>query len=193
MDFKALHDRFRPRVRRYLARLVGEREAEDLTQAVMLKVHQGLARFRGDASVATWIYRIATNAALDALRRKTSPPLAEIELESDEADLPAGAQTASAETTAVREEMNACIDEFIERLPENYRTVMALSELEGFKNEEIAVILGISLDAVKIRLHRARERLRRDFEAGCSFYRGEDNELACDRKPAAVVKFRPRN
>ena len=73
--------------------------------------------------------------------------------------------------------MNACIREFIERLPPNYKMVMVLSELEGFKNDEIAEILGLSLDTVKIRLHRAREKLRKELEAGCSFYRDECDEL----------------
>lgn len=192
VDFKSLHDHFRPRVLRYLTRLVGESGAEDLTQSVMLKVNQSLPKFRGDSSVSTWIYRIATNTALDKLRRKTIQPLSETELESDGDDVPPSAQAASVETTAIREEMNACIRGFIEHLPDNYKTVMVLSELEGFKNEEIAAILELSLDTVKIRLHRAREKLRKDLEAGCSFYRGEDDELACDRRPAAVVKFRPR-
>jgi RNA polymerase sigma-70 factor (ECF subfamily) len=95
------------------------------------------------------------------------------------------AQIPSVETTVIREEMNACVREFIERLPENYKTVMVLGELEGFRNVEIAEILGISLDTVKIRLHRARERLRKELEAGCSFHRDERTEFACDRKPCA--------
>jgi RNA polymerase sigma-70 factor (ECF subfamily) len=56
--------------------------------------------------------------------------------------------------------------------------------MEGFKNAEIAAILGLSLETVKIRLHRARARLRRDLQEGCSFYRDERTGLACDRKPA---------
>lgn len=192
-DFKSLHDQFRPRVFRYLTRLVGECEAEDLTQSVMLKVSEGLRGFRGDSSVSTWIYRIATNAALDKLRGKTIQTLSDTELESDAEDVPPDAQTPSAEKTAIREEMNACIREFIERLPENYKTVMVLSELEGFKNDEIAAILGLSLDTVKIRLHRAREKLRKDLGVGCSFHRDEDGELGCDRKPAAAVTFRQRS
>ena len=192
VDFKSLHDQFRPRVLRYLARLVGESEAEDLTQSVMLKVNRALPEFRGDSSLSTWIYRIATNTALDKVRRRTDQPLSETELESDGDDVPPGAQAASVETTAIRAEMNACIREFIERLPENYKTVMVLSELGGFKNGEIAAILDVSLDTVKIRLHRAREALRKELQAGCSFYRREDYELACERKPAAVMKFRPR-
>ena len=95
------------------------------------------------------------------------------------------------EATAIREEMNACIREFIERLPGAYRTVMVLAELEGFTNAEIAGILGVSLDTVKIRLHRAREKLRSELETGCSFDRGERNELACERKPLVFSPGRP--
>lgn len=176
-----------------MTRLVGEGEAEDVTQSVMLKVSEGLPDFRGDSSLSTWIYRIATNAALDKLRRKPIASPEEAELESDETDVPQAAQTPSAETTAIREEMNACIREFIERLPENYKAVMVLSELEGFKNDEIAVILGLSLDTVKIRLHRAREKLRKDLGLGCSFHRDQGGDLACDRKPTATVTFRKRS
>lgn len=189
-EFQSVHDRFRPRVLRYLARFVGEVEAEDLTQTVMLKVSEALPGFRGDSSVSTWIYRIATNAALDRLRRKTVGPPADPQPESDESDVPPVAQAPSAEATAIRDEMNACIREFIERLPENYKTVMVLSELEGFRNDEIAGILGISLDTVKIRLHRAREKLRQDLGIGCSFHRDEDGDLACDRNPSAPITFR---
>jgi RNA polymerase sigma-70 factor, ECF subfamily len=192
VDFKSLHEHFRPRVLRYLTRLVGENEAEDLTQSVMLKVNRALPGFRGDSSVSTWVYRIATNTALDKLRRKTIQTLSESELESHGEDAPPDAQAASAETMAIRQEMNACIRDFIERLPGNYKSAMVLSDLEGFKNEEIAAILELSLDTVKIRLHRAREKLRRDLEAGCSFYRGDDNQLACDPKPVAPITFRPR-
>lgn len=88
----------------------------------------------------------------------------------------------TAEREAIRKEMNECIREFVDKLDENYRTVIILSELKDLKNQDIADILGISLDAVKIRLHRARAKLKSLFEAGCEFYQDEDNELACDRK-----------
>lgn len=192
VDFKSLHDQFRPRVLRYVTRLVGEAEAEEVTQSVMLKVNEGLARFRGDSSVSTWIYRIATNVALDKLRQKAIQQFTDAGYEFDEDDLPPASQTPPVETTAIREEMSACISEFVARLPENYKTVMALSELEGFTNGEIAAILGLTRDTVKIRLHRAREKLRKDLEAGCNFYRDERAEFACDRKPAAPITFSRR-
>lgn len=192
VDFKSIHDQFRPRVLRYITRLVGEAEAEDLTQSVMLKVQEGLSGFRGDSSISTWIYRIATNVALDKLRQKGIQALTDTGYEFDEDDLPPAAESPSVETTAIREEMSACISEFVARLPENYKAVMVLSELEGFTNGEIAAILGVTLDTVKIRLHRAREKLRKDLEAGCNFYRDERSEFACDRKPAAPITFSPR-
>ena len=188
-DFEQVHDEFRPRVLRYLTRLVGEREAEDLAQAVMLKVSEALPRFRGEASWSTWIYRMATNTALDHLRRKTIPLLAATRVDPDGADLPEHELVASAESAAIRAEMSDCIRQVVEGLPENYRTVVVLSEFEGFTNGEIAAILGLSVDVVKIRLHRAREKLRRALEAGCSFHR-DGAGLACDRKPDAAIEFR---
>ena len=187
LDFNTLHDQFRPRVLRYVTRLVGEAEAEDVTQSVMLKVNEGLSGFRGDSSVSTWIYRIATNVAVDRLRQKATQQLTDAEHEFDEDDLPPAVQSPSAETTAIREEMSACIGEFVARLPENYKTVMILSELEGLTNGEIAAVLGLTLDTVKIRLHRAREKLRKDLEAGCNLYRDERAEFACDRKPVVPI------
>jgi RNA polymerase sigma-70 factor (ECF subfamily) len=171
---------------------VGESEAEDLTQSVMLKISEGLPDFRGDSNVSTWIYRIATNTALDKLRGRMRPISSSAELDADEPDVPPAARSESVETAAIREEMNACIREFIERLPESHKTVMVLSELEGFKNAEIAAILGVNLGIVKIRLHRAREQLRKELETGCHFYRDQCEELACDRKPTAAITFRPR-
>jgi RNA polymerase sigma-70 factor (ECF subfamily) len=78
--------------------------------------------------------------------------------------------------------MNSCIREYIEQLPEDYRAVLVFSEVEGLKNLEIAEILGVSLYTVKIRLHRARARLKERLGSHCNFYLDERSELACDRK-----------
>jgi len=184
-EFQRIHDSFRPRVLRYLTRLVGERDAEDLAQTVMLRVSGGLPQFRHDSSLSTWIYRIATNAAMDKLRSPVREQVPEDDPDPDEGDVPLGARTPSVEAIAIRTEMSACIREFIDHLPERYKMVMVLSEMEGFKNAEIAAILGVSLDTVKIRLHRAREKLRDDLQEGCSFDRDESTGLVCDRKSSA--------
>ena len=191
-DFDAIHAQFRPKVLRYLTGLVGSDEAEDISQNVFLKIHAGLKDFRGEASLSTWIYRIATNTALDRLRNRSFSQTAQVasyaEAPSDASHEsavtdPAGnALEPSAESSFIRSEMNECIKTYVDALPESYRTVLALSDLEGLKNQEIAEILGLSVEAVKIRLHRARRELKKRFEAGCDFYRTEANDLACDRK-----------
>jgi RNA polymerase sigma-70 factor, ECF subfamily len=185
LDFQAVHDRYRPRVLRYLTRLVGAGEAEDLTQSVMLKVSSSLAGFRGESNLSTWIYRIASNTAVDLLRRKATQLPIDPDIEVEDAGDAAALRSPSLEESAAREEMNACVREFIAKLPTNYRTVMVLSELEGFSNEEIANVLGLTVGTVKIRLHRARDKLRSELSDGCSFDHGHDGELGCDRKPVA--------
>jgi RNA polymerase sigma-70 factor (ECF subfamily) len=186
-DFQTIYVSFSKKIRRYLARLVGEADFEDVTQEVFLKVNASLAEFRSDSSLSTWIYRIATNAAIDH-NRKSSTRLkeqtAEEQLPDDsltEANM-AVDPTPPQDRQLIRKEMSDCIRGIVDGLPENYRTVLILSDLEELKNNEIAEVLDISLETVKIRLHRARMRLKKELEDHCSFYKDERNELACDRK-----------
>lgn len=199
LEFQKIYDIFRPKILRYLTRLVGEYEAEDLTQEVFVKVSQALKTFRGESQLSTWIYRIATNAALDRLRSPSFQRMAQKRLSNDstasdrvqaeDKDVWTGEKTPLVEQQVIRKEMNKCIRNFIEKLPEDYRTVIMLSELEDLQNREIAEVLGASLDTIKIRLHRARAKLKEELETNCSFYRDERNELACDLK-SALKEFR---
>jgi RNA polymerase sigma-70 factor (ECF subfamily) len=198
LGFQKIHDIYRPKIVRYLTRLLGRRDVEDVTQEVFVKVNEALKTFRGESQLSTWIYRIATNAALDMLRspsfRQTGQKslseesIAEGEAESMDKDAWTGEKKPSIETSLIRKEMNKCIRGMVEKLPENYRTVVVLSELEGFKDDEIAEILGVSIQAAKIRLHRARARLKKELEIQCEFYRDERNEFACDRKEFTELK-----
>lgn len=187
-DFEQLHRALRPRIHRYLASLVGEDEAEDLTQDVFVKVKDSLGGFRGESSIATWIYRIAKNVAIDRLRSVASSLHLATEL-SDK--IAAEQRPPGVEQQLIRREMNDCIQQFVANLPADYRSVMILSELKGLSNRRIAEVLGLSLATVKIRLHRARARLQADLTAGCSFYRDDRNELACEPK-FEPVSFSPR-
>jgi len=197
-DFREVHDALRPRVLRYLARMAGEAEAEDLAQEVFAKVSRSLGNFRGDADISTWVYRIATNTALDRLRRRGRPADPVDPSAADYAVADGGDRNVwtdeirqTLEGRVIRDEMNACIREVVNGLPATYRTVIILGDLEGFQDREIAEILGLSLRNAKIRLHRARVQLRKALEKACVFYRSDDNELACDRKgPFPVIRDR---
>ncbi len=195
LDFHSIYKTFHPKIVRYLAHMAGWREAEDLTQEVFLKVNQSLETFRGESQLSTWIYRIATNTALDKLRSPSflqtgqkslsGEAIADDEIEIIDKDAWTGEKTPSVETSLIRKEMNECIRNLVEKLPENYRAVVALSELEGFRDDEIAEILGVSIHTAKIRLHRARAQLKKALEAHCNFYHDERNEFACDLKKSS--------
>jgi RNA polymerase sigma-70 factor (ECF subfamily) len=192
-EFKQIYKTFRPRIARYLMRLGCQQDrVEDLVQDTFVKVSRGLKHFRGQSKLSIWIYRIATNTAFDWLRSPSSqreaqePPFGCSVTHDEQNDQRSSTmgEVPSVETVLIREEMNDCILEFVNNLPENYRTVLLLSEREGFKNREIAEILRVTLDTVKIRLHRGRRKLKQSLEGGCDFYRDEHDELACDRKRA---------
>lgn len=196
-EFQDIHDEFRPRILRYLTRMLGAADAEDVCQVVFVKVHRALPGFRGESSLATWIYRIATNSVVDHAR-SASFRQASANVESSDDDIlsgdPGAGRTETThlpDTLLIRKDMNDCIRGIVDSLPERYRTALVLSDLEGLTNAEIAEVLGLSLDAVKIRLHRGRTRLRKEMEKNCVFYRDGRNELACDRKPT-TLKFRSK-
>ncbi len=163
--------------------MVGEFEAEDLTQDVFCKVNNALPKFRGDSSVSTWIFKIATNLALDKLRsRKTDLTLKNA--------IKLGAVNNNryleyinpVDRDFVKQEMNDCIHEYVSNLPLNYRTVIILSDFEGWKNQEIADLLNISLANTKIRLHRGRALLKKAFQENCHLFKNEKDEYECDFK-----------
>ena len=175
-DFQKIHAEFRPRIQRYLTRLVGEFEAEDLTQEVFVRVSRALPTFRGESQLQTWIYRIATNAAVDRMRqpsykRTVSAALpADPEVEENEVedrDVWTGEPAPTLEQQVYLKQGLDCFCDFLEQLPENYRLVTALNQLGDFTAREISDLLGLSLDVVKIRLHRGKVRLLQELKAHC--------------------------
>ncbi len=182
-DFDSIYTEFQPKILRYLSKLTDASEAPDLTQVVFLKVSRALKDFRGECSLSTWIYRIATNVAFDHHHASRALKQSEqwVDEESSMDDFPDQASPGTEKEYIVRE-MNSCIRGVIDRLHENYRTVLILSEFEGLTNPEIAEVLNLSIDTVKIRLHRARASFRKSMESQCTFYHDERNEIMCDRK-----------
>ena len=191
MEFEKIYADFQPKILNYLSRLIGPGEAEDVAQEVFAKVSRGLAGFKGQSKLSTWVYRIATNAATDKLRSLASRHTAgQASLEDnsgvENTTSPITKNDTPTDQKVIRKEMSACAHEYVDRLPPDYRTVLILKEIEGFKNREIADILQLTLENVKIRLHRARARLKQELDDGCDFYHTADGALACDRKPIMI-------
>jgi RNA polymerase sigma-70 factor (ECF subfamily) len=180
VDFEEIHKTYEPKIHAYLVRLVGEDQVDDLTQEVFMRISRALADFRGESSLSTWIYKIATNAALDLMRRQAFKPGEPLSLEDDlEAETGAnledrnpwtGEKPLLPEKQVIRQFMDDCISGYIQQLPENYRTVLVLSEYERLSNKEIAAVLDLSVDTVKIRLHRARAKLKEYLLDNCEYY-----------------------
>ena len=197
VDFETVFDAYHPKILRYLTRIVGPDDAEDVAQEVFDKVNRGLQGFQGKSGLSTWIYRIATNSAIDRSRsvsfkyEKECKPF-EDETMQDSSSVPESPTTPAADQLVIRKEMSDCVNEFIDALPPDYKTVLVLSELEGLANKKIAEILGISQDNVKIRLHRARARLKKALKSGCDFYYNDVNALACDRKQIQILPKPPK-
>jgi RNA polymerase sigma-70 factor (ECF subfamily) len=139
-------------------RLTGnEEDARDVVQEAYLRAWKGLAKFRGDAAFSTWLYRITANTAsthVHRRRRQRAEPFAD---DFEPADTRAEEQIAqSAESAEALDRISAALDE----LPPKLRTVVILKDVYDLPHEAIADELGISVAAAKVRLHRARRKLR---------------------------------
>jgi len=167
-------------LRRYLGRLVGDpATADDLLQETLLKIARARPGFEGRSTVKTWAFTIATRVATDHFRRpQNRARMVEIDEAEAACDLDAGA-----DQRLVIDEMSSCVREVIESLPEDYRTALVLHDLEGQTAAQLAEITGCSVPTAKIRIHRARHRLKKALSQECSFYRDGENVFRCDRKP----------
>lgn len=157
--------------------------AEDLTQEAMLLAHQGIPGLKDPARLIPWSYRIATNVCRDYLRKEKRT----VNNCQDNGDAisPEDLRDENApQLDKMMEcaEMGECVRRYFERLPDSYRAVIILHDLEGMTNPEIADLLGISLDAAKVRLHRARAKLREMLVDACEFYTDERGILVCEPK-----------
>ena len=141
-------------------------EAADALQDALISASRRAGQYRGDAAVLTWLHRIVVNCCLMRLRsrkRKPTVPIDDLLPTFDETGhhsrrvVPwsnkAEDNVMAAET---REQVRACMN----RLPDHYRTVILLRDIEGYDTQETAELLGISRESAKIRLHRARQALR---------------------------------
>ena len=148
--------------------LRNEAEAEDAAQDTAIKVFQNLHNFRGESQFRTWVLSIARNEGLGRLRKQTSRREDSLEADTDEhtGDYTPAILTSWREVPSEaleRKELGAILRTAIDELPEIYRNVVLLRDIEEMDVRETAVAIGISEGAVKVRLHRARALLQRNL------------------------------
>ncbi len=164
--FEKLVDAYKSKIYNYVLRMLGDPEvAEDVAQETFIKAYSSLASFRGASSFQTWLYRIASNLAIDTMRRRkyrqnvysldqpmdTDEGQMERDIEDDGAEPDRQLQSA---------QLRRKVSEAILRLSPKLRTVIVLYELQGLSYEEIARIVGAPLGTIKSRLFNAREQLK---------------------------------
>ena len=158
--FRQLVDGYKLGVATLVFRLVGRSdEVEDISQEIFLRVFRGLAQFRGDSALSTWIYRIAYRVCLKERERRKRNGIA-ASYDDEMAEMLT--QTTSAAQEAELETCDA-VNRWIEDLPDHYRQVLALYYTHGTKYEEVAKVMDIPIGTVKTYLHRAKKRLRERF------------------------------
>jgi RNA polymerase sigma-70 factor (ECF subfamily) len=158
---------YAPRIYQVARRLLGnDADAEDVTQDVLLQVVRKLDTFRGEAQLSTWLHRVTVNAALAHRQKRATRQKRETGEAGDElleTAAPAGPVkrwNVGPDEPVLAAEQAELIEQAIARLPEPFRDVYVLADVEGLPNAEIADMLGLSVPAVKSRLHRARLRMR---------------------------------
>lgn len=160
--FELLIERYRSRIYRLAMRFTrNTSDAEEVLQEVSLTVFRKLDKFEGKSSFSTWIYRVAVNTSLMKLRDRK--PVEMVSLEELHEDLPyddSGPGLAP-DDHLITEESLARIESAMEGLPYEYKTTLILRDIEGFSTEETAEIMDLTVAAVKSRLHRARNFLKR--------------------------------
>jgi RNA polymerase sigma-70 factor (ECF subfamily) len=166
--FEELLGRYEDKVYRLAYRILrNETDAKEILQETFVQIWRKLDTFKGESQFGSWVYRIATNAALMRLRSQRRHPEVSTEelpigyLDNYGTPMPAGENWAhrpddDLQSAELREHIQAAVD----KLPDIYRTVFVIRDVEGLSTEETAEVLGISVPTVKTRLHRARIALR---------------------------------
>jgi RNA polymerase sigma-70 factor, ECF subfamily len=177
LAFEQIHKKYNDKIFNLILRLVGDREdAEDLTVETFLNAYRHWGGFRGEARVSTWLHQIAVNNCKNRFkqrdRRREREPISlddSIETDSGELSREVADWSAAPERLLMDQEFAAKLQEAIDALPVEYRTVFVLAHTDELSYEEIASITELTVPAVKTRLHRARSKVRQRLEP---YYRG---------------------
>ncbi len=185
MEFWAIYDEHYFRVKKVVLALVrNEWTADDLTQETFARVQDHLGDLRDPAKLSSWILGIACNLCRDHFRKAGKAVMTD-DHDQEEMEI---ADEHSLHKEFEQRQMGECVQEEIDRLPESLRTVIVLSDMMEFNHREIADVLGITVQNVKVRVHRARKKLKELLERKCTFTADERNVLTCEPKDPAAGK-----
>jgi RNA polymerase sigma-70 factor (ECF subfamily) len=179
--FERFVETYRQKIFQYTLLMCGQREdAEEVAQETLLKVFEKVGQLREPAHLKAWVFRIARNACFMRRRKSAFAPAEELSLDelmprfSDDGNvrrLEIADWSAVPEELAINSQLGAMLRKAIEELPEIYRAVILLRDVEELSTEETAGVLDVSEDAVKTRLHRARLAVRQSLDR---YLRGEE-------------------
>ena len=156
--FEDLYRQHYRRVYSICLRMTGNvAEAEDLTQEVFIQLHRKIGSFRGEAAFTTWLHRLTVNQVLMHFRKRS----VRSELTTDDGEMPDSIDPETVNPEAMPIVDRIGLESAISQLPNGYRTVFVLHDVEGYEHEEIARLLGCSAGTSKSQLHKARLKLRR--------------------------------
>lgn len=189
-SFAEIIARYETKVHNLAMRLTRNPEdAEEVIQDVFITVYRKISSFEGKAKFSSWLYRITVNAAFMKLRKKKQEKAISLDdvmssIENQPITQP-NAFGARADSLAIDNEVRTALEGAIGKLPEDYRAVFVLRDVDGLSNKEVSDILGLSIPAVKSRLHRSRIMLRKRLR---KFY--EDFSLETKRKKQSRATLR---
>jgi RNA polymerase sigma-70 factor (ECF subfamily) len=182
LAFDRLVELHAPAVYNLAVRVTHSREeAEDCVQEAFVRAFAGLRNFRGEAAFSTWLYRVALNVAREAAKKRARRPLPATDLMSEDSDdppdlgrmdLPEGNDRDDPESAVVADEKRAVVLRALRSLPEHYREVVILYDLQGLSYEEIATVLSTRIGTVKSRLNRGRLALKEALTEHLELLRG---------------------
>jgi RNA polymerase sigma-70 factor (ECF subfamily) len=164
--FERLMGRYEKKIYNLALRMLHNPEdAREVLQETFLKVYDNLEKFRGEAQMSTWVYRIAMNEALMRIRKDKHRPrsLEVVDEDGERREIDVEDWKPRPVDRALTKELGSELDRAVARLPEDYRGAFQLRDVEGLSNEQIARAMKLSVPAVKSRIHRARVFLRNEL------------------------------
>lgn len=178
-EFLSFYDRHYLRVGKFVASIVkNDSLADDLTQETFIRAHKSIGELKDPTKEVPWLFKIAYHLCIDYFRFAKKPSENTTHL-TEEMTL---SNRCMVEKELERHQMSTCVQNQILLLPKKYRSVLFLSDVFEFTNKEIAETLSLSLENVKVRLHRGRKQLKSILEKNCTFEQDDRNVLICEPK-----------